>query len=330
MAAACGALLTWLGMPAAWVSGGMIGVALMGLFGRAQAFSPTLTDFAMILAGTAMGAGASPESLALVARYPGSIVLLAIAIVAITFCSGFVLTLRPGWTRQEALLASVPGALSTVMLISAQRNCRVGPIAVVQFFRVLLLVAFLPSLIYWGAPPAAVSAPPVAQSLIPPLSLGIMLVLGLGLALVLRRLGLAAPFLLGPMLISVGAHVSGLVQGTLPDPLLIFSFVFIGAYSGSRMRDISRKLLVQTLVDALLSSLVGLTIAAFFALVLLLTLGISFDIGMLAYAPGGLEAMIVLSLVMGLDPLFVGTHHLVRFIGIGMALPIIFRRPVGG
>jgi membrane AbrB-like protein len=325
VAAACGAFLHWLGLPAAWVSGGMIGVALMGLFGRARAFSPTITDFAMILAGTAMGAGASPESLALIARYPGSILLLGLAIVAITVCSGFVLLRRPGWTREEALLASVPGALSTVMLISAQRDLRIGPIAVVQFFRVLVLVALLPSLIYWGAPPPAAVAPPT-QTLIPPVPLAVILLLGLALALLLRRIGLAAPFLLGPMLVSVGAHVAGLVHGTLPEPFLIFAFVFIGAYSGSRMRDIDRKLLMRTLVDALMSSLVGLTVAAFFALALLLTLGISFDVGMLAYAPGGLEAMIVLSLVMGLDPLFVGTHHLVRFIGIGMALPVIFRR----
>jgi hypothetical protein len=41
-----------------------------------------------------------------------------------------------------------------------------------------------------------------------------------------------------------------------------------------------------------------------------------------AFAPGGLEAMTVLALVLGLDPLYVGIHHLVRFLGIGLVLPV--------
>jgi uncharacterized membrane protein AbrB (regulator of aidB expression) len=42
-----------------------------------------------------------------------------------------------------------------------------------------------------------------------------------------------------------------------------------------------------------------------------------------AFAPGGLEGMMVLGLVLGLDPLYVGVHHLVRFLGIGLALPLV-------
>ncbi|HLM40281.1 MAG TPA: AbrB family transcriptional regulator [Microvirga sp.] len=43
----------------------------------------------------------------------------------------------------------------------------------------------------------------------------------------------------------------------------------------------------------------------------------------MAFAPGGLEAMTVLALVQGLDPLYVGIHHLVRFLGIGLGLPVV-------
>ena len=49
-----------------------------------------------------------------------------------------------------------------------------------------------------------------------------------------------------------------------------------------------------------------------------------------AFAPGGLEAMMMLALMLGRDPLFVGVHHLARFIGIAVMLPVIvgrMRRP---
>jgi hypothetical protein len=47
---------------------------------------------------------------------------------------------------------------------------------------------------------------------------------------------------------------------------------------------------------------------------------------LVAFAPGGLEAMMVLALVLHLDPLYVGLHHLARFLGIGFLLPVLFMR----
>ena len=46
---------------------------------------------------------------------------------------------------------------------------------------------------------------------------------------------------------------------------------------------------------------------------------------MVAFAPGGLEAMMVLALILALDPLYVGAHHLARFLGIAFVLPFVIR-----
>ena len=45
-----------------------------------------------------------------------------------------------------------------------------------------------------------------------------------------------------------------------------------------------------------------------------------------AFAPGGLEAMTMMAFVLGLDPLFVGSHHFARFLLISVGLPIVTRR----
>ena len=47
-----------------------------------------------------------------------------------------------------------------------------------------------------------------------------------------------------------------------------------------------------------------------------------------AFAPGGLEAMTLMAFALGLDPLFVGAHHLARFFMISLALPF-FARHIG-
>ena len=50
----------------------------------------------------------------------------------------------------------------------------------------------------------------------------------------------------------------------------------------------------------------------------------------MAFSPGALEAMIILSLVLGLDPVYVATHHLVRMLLIGFVLPVVMRPRAAG
>ena len=46
----------------------------------------------------------------------------------------------------------------------------------------------------------------------------------------------------------------------------------------------------------------------------------------MAYAPGGQDAMMVLALSLGVDPIFVSAHHLARYFLINLTLPFIVAR----
>jgi uncharacterized membrane protein AbrB (regulator of aidB expression) len=51
---------------------------------------------------------------------------------------------------------------------------------------------------------------------------------------------------------------------------------------------------------------------------------------MVAFAPGAMDAMLALALTLNIDPVFVGAHHLARFIYVSVATPGIvqfFGRP---
>ena len=50
---------------------------------------------------------------------------------------------------------------------------------------------------------------------------------------------------------------------------------------------------------------------------------------LLAYAPGGLEAMIMMAFIMDLDPAFVAAHQLVRYIGMILILPFVTQKMLG-
>ena len=136
-----------LGIPAAWMSGAMVAVVIWGGFGLTRPMPRPVADAAMLVSGVTMGAGITPEAVAAVGRYPVSLLVLALGVIAVSGASMLWLTRVAGWRRDDALLASVPGALSTVLAIAADRNAAVAAIVVVQSVRLFVIIALLPSVV---------------------------------------------------------------------------------------------------------------------------------------------------------------------------------------
>jgi uncharacterized protein len=315
-----------LSVPAGWLSGSVLTVSVLAATGRAKQMPEPLSDLGMLLTGTALGSAATPEAIAASARYPLSIACLIASMVAVTLASAFWLARRPGWTKDEAMMASVPGSLGTALAVAASRGGKLPQIAVVQLFRLIALVAFLPSLalLSSGQSGALKTAMP-AHVVMGALDMAAILGIGLMLGLVLRRFGMSAPCLLGAMAVSVAAHGLDVVHGSLPDPIIMIAFVLLGQMIGSRMRGLSPAMLRQSLPDAIGSFLIGLFMSGLFAWLAIVLTGARVDAAIIAFAPGGFEAMIGLSLMLNAEPLYVSAHHLTRFLAIGFLLPMIFR-----
>ena len=75
----------------------------------------------------------------------------------------------------------------------------------------------------------------------------------------------------------------------------------------------------------MVSFLAAFAVAAGFAGLATALIGVPFADTLTAFAPGGLEAMTMMAFALGLDPLFVGAHHLARFFVISLALPLTRR-----
>ncbi len=324
IAALGGLAFHWLGVPAAWLSGAAIAATLWGLTGWAVPMPRALADAAMLISGAAMGAAVTPAAIAAMGRYPGSLILLVVGVVAISAASTAWLTRMSGWRRADAVLASVPGALSTVLAVAAERKAEVASIAIVQNFRLFVLIALLPSFVVLtgdgGNTGALIGEGLPVES---PGGMALILLGGLLLGAVFKQLKVAAPILLGATVMSSVSHGTAWVTGVIPPVIATGGLVLIGLFIAERFRNIQRSTLKRAFIAALGSFTVGMVVAALFAGVAAWLAGVSFANGLVAFAPGGLEAMTVLALILGLDPLYVGIHHLVRFLGIGLVLPLL-------
>jgi uncharacterized membrane protein AbrB (regulator of aidB expression) len=47
---------------------------------------------------------------------------------------------------------------------------------------------------------------------------------------------------------------------------------------------------------------------------------------MIAFAPGSVDAMMLLALALHLDPVYVGAHHVMRIFFVSLTMPLIARR----
>ena len=323
VAALGGLVFDLVGVPAAWMSGAMIATVLWGALGFARTLPPALSDSAMLVSGATMGAAVTPAAIAAVARYPLSLLTLVVGVIAISGASMLWLTRVSGWRRDDAVLASVPGALSTVLAVAADRNAAVASIAIVQSLRLFVLVALLPSAVVLSGGGQVGLAIGQGQPVASPTGLALVLAGGLMLGAVLRRLGVAAPVLLGATLVSTVLHATESASGILPPILSTAGLVLIGVFVAERFRTLDWSFMRKTLPAAVGSFAISMMVAALFSAVAAWLARVSYADALVAFAPGGLEAMMVLALVLGLDPLYVGIHHIARFLGIGVLVPFI-------
>lgn len=326
IAATGGLVFTLFGVPAAWLSGAMIAVALIGFLRPLRPLRPAWFDSTMLLSGVLIGSAATPEALAAAARYPGSLAILCVGMAAIIFATGAYLHYVARWSWIDAILAATPGALSAVIAVAQAKGADLGRIAVIQLFRLLVLVALLPSFMQVSGHAVAGATPAtlVADVRDTVLLLGCALAMGL----LFERLKVTAPMILGATLSSSLLHGFEIVHGTLPSQVTIVALVCLGAVTGGRVASLKRREIALLFPLAVGGFAVSMVVAFAFAWPAAWLAGVPYATAMAAFAPGGLEAMAMLAFSLGLDPLYVGAHHLTRFMLLGLVMPFVVARLV--
>lgn len=324
-----GALFLWAQLPGGLISGAMITVGVAAFAGRPLGLPPALTQTILVLLGISLGSLVSRQLLQHVGAYPLTISLLALATFCSTFGSSIYLQRIHGWDRTSAFLAGSPGALSQITILAAEKGANVAAIAVVQTVRVIILTAGLPMLL---ATTGLLSPAPHAAAIVvaSPLELAILIATAIAVSLLLRFINFPASWMFGAMIGSAVLHGGGLIEGTLPPSIRAAALIGIGALIGSRFARIPARTVVNHIGAALGSFAIAVTVSGIFVTVIALTTHVRFSDIVVAFAPGAMDAMMALALTMHIDPIFVGAHHLSRFVFVTIATPGIvhlFGRP---
>src|SRR5499433_1885688 len=312
------------GFPGGLVSGSMLTVAVAALAGCAVKIPLSLARLCFVLVGILLGAVVTPDTLKGIASWPLSVALLVVAAICMMTATAWYLRLAHGWDPLSALLGASPGSMAQVMALAAEFEADVRGIAIVHVMRVLLIVLGLPAgLALFGSTvePVVSTRGATEPSLV---ELAILLGVSSFSALAMLRIRFPGGLMFGAMAGSGLLHGTDLIHVSLPW----WAGGAAVAVAGARFANTSPKILLSYLAAAFGSFAVAVAVAASFALLVVALLPFRIADVIVAFAPGAQDTMMVLALAMHLDPVYVGAHHLARFLAVSFSVAVVARRLV--
>jgi membrane AbrB-like protein len=320
-----GALLAILiAFPAPYLIGPAVAVTLAGLAGLKMSVPQQVRNTCFVIVGVSMGTTVTPEVITAARTWPMSFVMVLITTTVLLYTSSAVLRRVFRYDRVTSLLASSPGHLSYVLSLAAETRCDVRTVSIAQSVRVLALTIITPVIVASlglansGAMSAvqAMSLPMLAATLAAALLLGWLFL----------RFRFPAAVLLGGVFVSIATHITGFSTGAVPNWLLIPTYIILGAVIGTRFSGVSLAEVKKAAIAGAVATMVVTVLAVLTAFGVSHFLGVPLDAALIAFAPGGLETMSAMAVMLDANPTYVGAHHVLRLLFLSALMPFALAR----
>jgi membrane AbrB-like protein len=277
--------------------------------------------------GAAIGTSVHASTLTGLGARWAAVALVGLATLAVTICTGLVLSRITALDRPTASLGMIAGGASGIVGMADDLGGDDRLVAFMQYLRVLIITLITPLLVplafgvhvrssTGGGGPLLGNAAGAALTVAAVLA-------GLLLA---PRLRLPAPALLGPLILTAVASGSGMI-GSPQVPALAreAGFAVIGLRIGLGFDRPTLRTMARLMLPVCASIALLLVVCFGFAWLLELSTGVSLLDGYLATTPGGLYAVLPIAFGSGADTTFVLAVQTLRLLAMMLAAPAVVR-----
>lgn len=316
-------LANYIGFPAPYLAGPVIAVSIAAACGIKVSVLKQLTNIVFVFVGILMGSTIIPEVLDAVIAWPFSFIAVVLTIYILLYVGFWLLHLVFGYDRNTAMLASAPGHLSYVMSVATEIKADVAIVSIIQSTRLIILTLAVPIIIdQLDLISPSIQDTRTDMTLI---VLVITIIAAVLLGLLFQRLNFPAALLLGGMAVSTATHISGLTTGGVPSWLSVPTYIYLGCLIGTRFAGLQLKQLKLACFAGLIMTLVVISLSGTAAYIVTQVTEISLSATMIAFAPGGLETMAAMAIILGVDTAYVGSHHILRLFILSIMLPVALK-----
>ncbi|MEO1065836.1 MAG: AbrB family transcriptional regulator, partial [Pseudomonadota bacterium] len=277
--------------------------------------------------GVTTGANVTRETLATAWQWPVAIAALIASVAIITLVTRAVLRRVYRYDAETALLASSPGHLSYILGLSLDTKSDISKLSIIQSIRVLFLTVAVPFIVVGLNGDVVHTLTPNTPAItMTPATLIATLAVSVTCGFLFKRLRIPAAFLLAGMAMSSFGHLSDFGPGLVPDWLSLSAFLVMGTLIGTRFGDVSYAKLKDALSASASVTFIAITVSAFAALLVSLVIDVPLTHILIAFAPGGLEAMAAMAILLDANPAFVAAHHVLRIVFLTFFVPALLAR----
>jgi membrane AbrB-like protein len=311
-----GLSFSWLGTPMPWMLGSLFACIVGSVIGLPIAPPAALRSPMTAIVGVMMGAGYSPELIGYLSTWwvtlLGLVLFMATAgVVCVTY---FRVVAR--YDFPTAYFAGMPGGLVEMMSLAEGSGADGRRVALIHSARIVLTVFSVPFIVQWleGTTVARVGGQGVSMFEMDATAYFWLTICVGGGLLLARFVKLPSRYLMGPLIVSVVVHITGLSSFKPPWELVLVAQLVLGTVIGCRFAGSRASELLQILWVSLGSTILLIGISAAFALLVSRLTSYSLSELLLAYSPGGLAEMGLLALALNLEVALVSTHHIFRIL----------------
>ncbi|SIT89273.1 hypothetical protein SAMN05421665_2914 [Yoonia rosea] len=324
----CGGLAAYFsGLPLPWMLGPMVANTVAAMLRAPIAGPDRLRPYVIPVIGVMLGSGVSADVLGLLGSWLITLLLLPLFLICAAAISYTVYRRLGRYDPVTAFYSAMPGGINEMLILGAAAGGDERRIALAHAARVLIIIVFVA--LFFGLVLGVTSGGRGAAQWIglyqitalDYVILGICAVLG---ALLGKWLGLPAAPIFGPMILSGVAHVAGWVTVAPPTVFVIAAQVTIGTIIGTRFVGATLREVRTDIGLSAVASLLMLVAAVGFAELIVIISGIPLAQAFLAFSPGGLTEMSLLTLAMGQDVAYVSVMHIIRITMVIALAPFLF------
>jgi membrane AbrB-like protein len=327
-----GAVFWVLGLPLPWMLGAITATTVVAVAGGRLAVADPLRTGMISVLGVMLGSAFHPGMLEQMARWGPSLCGLLAYVGLSTLLVAAWLRRVAGYDPVTAWFSAAPGGLSQMILMGGALGGDERVIGLSHGIRILLVVFTVPTAFALlagyerpdGGAAVGVGVGPGSGGfdlMDAVWLLGCAVLGGLGA----RVLKVPAGMMIGPMALSALVHGLGWTASHPPALAVAAAQVVVGASIGARFAGVSAREVARLFVASIGATAVLLALTVAFAGGLSLITPLPPRELILAYAPGGVVEMSLVSLALGVDVAFVSTHHIARILLIVLLAPLAVR-----
>jgi membrane AbrB-like protein len=316
-----GFVASYLHTPLPYMLGSLLTSAIISLFWfdkipTGYKFPMKFRMLFMAIIGVTIGTRVTPDVIQSLTDYLPSFALLTVFCCVAHWMNYQIFRRIGGYDRPTAFYSGTPGGLLESIAMGEEAGANIPILTIQQFLRIIAVITLMPigMSLWYGAPVGSASGISLAEAGADLHAMPMVLLLGgIGL-LVGKGLRIPAGILTGPLLLAAIATLSGFADLAVPQWVINLCQVVIGVSLGMRFAGLKRDALLRASGLSVLSVSMMLGLGLICALILVPVTGLSVDVLMISFAPGGVTEMALIALSLHANPAIVTLHHIYRII----------------